>query len=117
MAILVGVMVAGFLAGWRLRGRPRLIARLTGLTRPVIFALLFLMGVSLGLDEHTMGNLGAIGLSSLGFAVLTIAGSMLVLALVLPLVRYRRPDPATPAPPAPATTGAYTGAPLDVGER
>jgi len=89
MLIFIAIMTTGFLVGWAVRGRARFIARVGALTRPVIFALLFLMGISIGL------NLGAIGLNSLGFAVLTSAGSMAVLALVLPFLRHVRPPPAT----------------------
>src|SRR5262249_5580593 len=83
--IFLAVMVAGFCAGLLLRDRPKAVGRVERLAKPVIFLLLFVMGVNIGLDEHTMGNLLTVGLSSLGFAVLTSAGSMLLLALVLPL--------------------------------
>jgi uncharacterized membrane protein YbjE (DUF340 family) len=95
MLIFIAIMTTGFLVGWAVRGRARFITRVGALTRPVIFALLFLMGISIGLDDRTMTNLGAIGLNSLGFAVLTSAGSMAVLALVLPFLRHVRPPPPT----------------------
>jgi uncharacterized membrane protein YbjE (DUF340 family) len=97
MLIFIAIMVSGFAVGWLARGRARFLAGVGALTRPVILALLFLMGISIGLDDRTMSNLGAIGLNSLAFAVLTILGSMLVLALVLPFLRHVRPPPEEPA--------------------
>ncbi len=87
MLVFLLIMAAGFALGWALRDRPRPVAWAGRLTRPVILALLFLMGISIGLDDRTMQNLGALGLSSLGFAVATTVGSMGVLALVLPWLR------------------------------
>jgi len=74
--IFVAIMVAGFVTGLLMRDRPQAVRRVEWLARPVIFLLLFVMGVNIGLDERTMGNLWTVGLSSLGFAVLTSAGSM-----------------------------------------
>lgn len=93
MLIFIAIMAAGFAVGWLARSRARFLAGVAALVRPVILALLFLMGISIGLDERTMSNLGAIGLNSLGFAVLTIAGSTAMLALVLPWLRHVRPPP------------------------
>jgi uncharacterized membrane protein YbjE (DUF340 family) len=86
---LIAILSGGFTLGWLLRKHPRRLAGLNRLAGGVIYALLFVVGMSLGLDEHTMGNLGSIGLASMGYALLTIALSMAGVALVLPLLQRR----------------------------
>lgn len=90
---LLAILSGGFAVGWVLRKQHWLLGRLNRVAGWVIYALLFVVGMSLGLDEHTMNNLGSIGLASLGYALLTIALSMAGVALVLPLVgRGRRAE-------------------------
>jgi uncharacterized membrane protein YbjE (DUF340 family) len=88
---LIAILSGGFVLGWLLRKRTRLLGGLNRAAGWVIYALLFVVGLSLGLDEHTMSNLGSIGLTSLGYALLTIALSMAGVALVLPLLGRRHP--------------------------
>ncbi len=90
---LIAILSGGFLVGWVLRKQQRLLGRLNRVAGWVIYALLFVVGMRLGLDEQTMNNLGSIGLASLGYALLTIVLSMAGVALVLPLLgRLRRAE-------------------------
>ena len=84
--IFILIMGGGFALGFVWREKPQLVKQVGRLSSAVIFLLLFIMGVNIGLDDHTMNNLLTVGLASLGFAVATIIGSMLVLALALPFV-------------------------------
>jgi uncharacterized membrane protein YbjE (DUF340 family) len=86
---LIVILSGGFALGWLLRKHPHRLGGLNRLAGGVIYALLFVVGMSLGLDEHTMSNLGSIGLASLGYALLTIVLSMAGVALVLPLLQRR----------------------------
>jgi uncharacterized membrane protein YbjE (DUF340 family) len=90
---LIAILSGGFLLGWLLRKQTRWLGGLNRLAGWVIYALLFVVGMRLGLDEHTMSNLGSIGLASLGYALLTIALSMAGVALVLPLLHRRAARP------------------------
>jgi uncharacterized membrane protein YbjE (DUF340 family) len=92
---LIAILSGGFVLGWLLRKQAPLLGGLNRAAGGVIYALLFVVGLSLGLDDHTMSNLGSIGLASLGYALLTIALSMAGVALVLPLLG-RRHRPAGP---------------------
>lgn len=79
MLIALGVMVLGAIAGFLFRKKIKVSVF------PVIFisccALLFAMGIKVGLDGNIIGNLSSLGLLALILAVSAMAGSV-VLAVV-----------------------------------
>ena len=87
---LLAILAVAFIAGLLLRRRPVWIAHLSRLTAPIVTILLFVVGLTLGLDDHTMANLGRIGLLGLTFAAATTLLSLLAVALVLPIAGRRR---------------------------
>lgn len=47
-----------------------------------IFALLFVMGISIGTNKEVINNIGKVGLIALVYSILTILGSIIVVYLV-----------------------------------
>lgn len=82
MAILLGCMVLGVIFGWN-RLLPKKILDVSGkmITFSIIF-LLITMGLRIGLDKQTLGNLGKYGLQAFCFALMTILFSLGAVALL-----------------------------------
>lgn len=74
MLIVIGLMISGIVLGYLFRKKnlsliPRLITC-------AIFALLFLLGLSVGTNDQIMNNLDTIGLDALIITFGAIAGSV-----------------------------------------
>ena len=86
--MLAGLFVA-FLYG--LLGKPpeKLQRWLERAVTCIIYGLVFVMGISLGQDTGIFGQLPQLGLISLGFAVATVAGSLVAVSLIRPLLHHQ----------------------------
>ncbi len=71
----VGWIVLGILVGFILRTRGNVLPIVDKLTMWAIYALLFLLGVSLGLDDTVVTQAGTIGLKALLISSACVIGS------------------------------------------
>lgn len=75
MFIVITLMLAGILAGWLLRRRRTQAVR--HLVTPLIWLLLFLLGVEVGGNERIIRSLHTLGLEALTIAIAATLGSAL----------------------------------------
>ena len=75
MFIVITLMLAGILAGWLLRGRRIQVVRRA--VTPLIWLLLFLLGVEVGGNERIIRSLHTLGLEALAIAAGATLGSVL----------------------------------------
>ena len=75
MFIVITLMLAGILAGWLLRERRIQVVRRC--ITPLIWLLLFLLGVEVGGNERIIRGLHTLGLEALAIAVAGTLGSVL----------------------------------------
>lgn len=75
MLIVIGLMVSGIILGYILRNRDLKIIQ--KLIMYAIFALLFLLGLSVGTNDKIMDNLSTIGLDALIITLGAVGGSIL----------------------------------------
>jgi uncharacterized membrane protein YbjE (DUF340 family) len=73
---LVLSLAAGMAVGFILRRRPRVIAGADRLSMWAVFALLFLLGLTTGLDEEIVGNLPKLGIQALVLTIGAVGGSL-----------------------------------------
>lgn len=90
MFTVITLMVAGILAGWLLRGRRIQVIRRA--VTPLIWLLLFLLGVEVGGNEHIIRSLHTLGLEALFIAVGTTLGSVLAAWGLWKVVSGRRKE-------------------------
>ena len=76
MEIVLGVMVLGILLGILLRKKPKIIKSAEYLSSWAIYLLLFLLGVSVGLNDDIIHNFEKIGFQAAIIAIASIAGSV-----------------------------------------
>lgn len=74
MLIVIGLMVSGIVLGYLLREKN--LKFIQKLITCAIFALLFLLGLSVGTNGQIMDNLGTIGLDALLITLGAVAGSV-----------------------------------------
>lgn len=82
MFIMMGILVAGILAGYLLRAQKKMLGGIGKLNMLIIYLLLFAMGLSVGRDENVMNNLGRLGIQGILISICSIAGSVLLSWLV-----------------------------------
>lgn len=82
MFLLFGALFAGLLAGFLIRGRARLIRVTHGAIAVSIFALLFLLGLSVGANDAITSSLARLGLEALVLSVGGTAGSVALVYLL-----------------------------------
>lgn len=82
MIIVLLLMLAGILLGTWISRYPKLVRINNSLTNYAIYLLLFLLGISVGLNEKIINKLDQIGIQSLIITIGAISGSVLVLALI-----------------------------------
>ncbi len=76
MLIVLGLMLSGIFAGYFLRGKK--VARWTGKAISLaIFVLLFLLGVSVGVNPQIMDNLTTLGIEAIIITIGALSGSLL----------------------------------------
>lgn len=71
-------LITGMLMGFILRRNARLISLADKLTTITIYLFLFVLGVSVGINEEIVQNLAQLGLQALILAVSGILGSVLL---------------------------------------
>lgn len=75
MFTIIGILLAGFVAGYLLRRYP--VARITGRSIPLtVFVMLFLFGLSLGADPQLVRRFSTFGRQALLMAALGVTGSI-----------------------------------------
>ena len=82
MLVIIGCFIVGILAGIALRGRSRILGWVSRSTDLAVGFLLFVLGVSIGVNEEVIANLPGLGLEGFLLALGAIAGSI---AAVSPL--------------------------------
>lgn len=80
--MLLVALFLGIVAGRLLRARPRLLRAADSVGAVAIYLLLFLLGLSVGGDPSIMGALEELGTQALVLSVGSVAGSVLVAAIV-----------------------------------
>ncbi len=76
MLIVVGIMFLGVAIGYLLRGKMKLGAVSKAITY-AIYVLLFLLGVSVGINPQIISNLTTLGVEALIITLAALAGSVL----------------------------------------
>lgn len=77
MTTIFLALAAGTLLGYLLRNRKRLLHLADHVSSISVFALLFLLGLSVGANEAITRNMVEVGLQALSLSVAGIAGSVL----------------------------------------
>jgi len=72
------VLVLGMVCGYLVRARQRVVRCADRLMVWTVYALLFFLGVSVGIDQEIVGRLGEFGVQALVLAVGGMAGSVAV---------------------------------------
>ena len=83
-------LVAGYIAGGRLRAGGKHPGALGSLMMITVYGLCFFMGMRMGVNEQVTSNLGMIGLEALFITLLCIAGSMLAIFALRKILRMDR---------------------------
>ena len=74
----IGCILAGIPAGYLLRRRPLAVRTANGMASGIIYALLFLLGVSLGANEDLLSRMGELGLRGVSIGIACAVGSLVV---------------------------------------
>ena len=69
MLTIIVIFLAGIGLGYGIRARARLLRYVARMSDVALYSLLFILGLSLGLDEKLMTNLPHIGLNALVLAL------------------------------------------------
>lgn len=86
MLIILGILAAGIVAGFFIQKNSRLIGINDKLMTWSIFALLFLLGISVGVNDTIVYNLGTIGVKALMITLGAVTGSVVVARIILPVL-------------------------------
>ncbi len=76
MLIIIVVFLTGIALGYVFRGREKLLRLVAGMSDLALYTLLFILGLSLGLDKVLMANLPHIGRNALFLALGAILASL-----------------------------------------
>ena len=89
MFTALGILFLGILLG---RIARNLLSRplLSRLTMASIFLLLFLLGVAIGANHELLASLPKIGLQSLGIMLCCVVGSIIVSAVITPVITGKK---------------------------
>lgn len=82
MIEVIVLLIVGMLIGYLLRRKKKVLKINRTLTSLSIYALLFVLGASLGSDSQLLEKLPSIGLHSIILSVLGIGGSVALAALL-----------------------------------
>ena len=78
MLVILLCFVVGIGAGFALRARWRLAALAGRLTNTAVCLLLFVLGLSIGVNDRLVDNLGTLGLEALALAAGAVSGSIVI---------------------------------------
>lgn len=76
MVEILVIMAAGMLIGYLLRQKRALFAVIDRIVMAVIFLLLFVLGISVGLNETVVGSIHIIGIKAVILTIGAVAGSI-----------------------------------------
>ncbi|WP_016777949.1 lysine exporter LysO family protein [Anaerophaga thermohalophila] len=98
--IVIGLFVAGIVAGSFFRGNKKFITLNEKLVSIVVFALLFFLGISVGSDTRVVNNISSLGWKAIALSGGAILGSLLLAAMVSSFFtndanKNRKPDRGT----------------------
>ena len=82
MGIVLMVMISGIITGVFLHSKPRLIRMNDRLITIAIYVLLFLLGISVGLNKTVVNNIEILGFQALIITLGAVTGSVLVAWLI-----------------------------------
>ena len=82
MTIVLLLMLAGIIAGFSISRYPQLLKLNDKLTSAAIYALLFLLGISVGLNKTIIQNLDKIGVQAIIITLGAVSGSVLALSVL-----------------------------------
>ena len=82
MFVIVGIMFLGIACGWLLRRKEVVNRIVTKMTLPIIFLLLFVMGVGVGENENIMGRLPDLCGKALIITIGAVMGSLIAGSIV-----------------------------------
>lgn len=77
MITVLLLMTAGIFIGWILHSKEKFLKVSAILTNWAIYALLFLLGLSVGTNEKILTNFGNIGFQAIMLTVFAVIGSIL----------------------------------------
>lgn len=78
MWIILGLMAVGMLIGSLIRHKQKIIKRVNVLVTWSIFALLFLLGIAVGLNDELVKNLDSLGVHALVVTIASVLGSIML---------------------------------------
>lgn len=91
MAMILIFLLAGFGAGFLLRNRPRIIRAGETLAAYSVYAMLLILGISLGIRTEALSQIPRTGLIALVLSLASAAGSVLmVFAVYRFLIRRKK---------------------------
>jgi len=82
MVVILVVLTAGIILGFLMRNHERLIRTADRIMNGTIYLLLFLLGLSVGVNETIISNIHTIGVRALVLTVGAIVGSVIVSYIV-----------------------------------
>ena len=86
----IGILAAGILPGWLLRGNARVVERVGQCLMGTIYALLFLLGLRLGADDALLRSLPVLGFQGLALGFFSTMGSAVCAMALHRLLRSSR---------------------------
>lgn len=91
MFIVIAIMFCGVAIGYFLR-RKQAVKDWTGrLILPIVYTLLFVMGITIGSNDNIMGNLATLGFQALILTIGALIGSM-IMALAVWKYFFKKTD-------------------------
>lgn len=96
MLLEMGIIVAGIPAGWLLRRSERAKAVVGRVLTWAVWALLFLLGLSLGSNADLLHQFNTLGLRAALISTLSLAGSLACARLLGRFLEAKRQDDPTP---------------------
>ncbi|GAU08463.1 LysO family transporter [Desulfoplanes formicivorans] len=76
MLTIIGIFMAGITLGFVMRGHQNLLHLGSRLADLALYTLLFILGLSLGVDKQLMADLPHLGLTGLVLALAAVVGSI-----------------------------------------
>jgi uncharacterized membrane protein YbjE (DUF340 family) len=90
MITVLLLMTAGIVIGWIFHSREKFLKASAILTNWAIYALLFLLGLSVGTNEKILNNFAKIGFQAIALTVFAVFGSILLAWLTYNLFFKKR---------------------------
>jgi len=78
LATLFSLLIVGLVAGVILRRRPAVLRSAEKTSSVMVYALLFLLGISAGSNKQVVGQIGKLGYQAMVITVFAVIGSLIV---------------------------------------